>query len=135
MPHVGTPLPKIWVRVRACLENYSQNRNYIPIEKYYELCEQNGFADRDQLISLSRYLHDLGVCLHFHEDDLLKKILILKPEWGTTAVYTALDTQAVKENMGRFSRTQLNDIWSDSEYADMQGELLQLMVNFKLCYP
>ncbi|MGB7087011.1 MAG: COR domain-containing protein [Phormidesmis sp.] len=135
LPHVGTPLPKIWVRVRACLENYSQHCNYIPIETYYELCEQNQFKNREQMLSLSRYLHDLGVCLHFHEDDLLKKTLILSPEWGTTAVYKALDTDEVKENMGRFSRAQLNDSWSDGEYADMQGELLQLMVNFKLCYP
>ena len=134
LPHVGTPLPKIWVRVRACLENYSQTCNYIPIEKYYELCEQNQLKDREQMLSLSRYLHDLGVCLHFHEDPLLKKTLILKPEWGTTAVYKALDTQEVKENQGRFSRAQLNHIWNDREYADMRDELLQLMMRFKLCY-
>ncbi|MBE9113634.1 GTPase [Nodosilinea sp. LEGE 07298] len=135
LPHVGTPLPKIWVRVRACLENYSQSCNYIPVEKYYELCEQNQFKNREQMLSLSRYLHDLGVCLHFDEDDLLRKTLILKPEWGTTAVYKALDNKEVKDNLGRFSRAQLDDIWSDSEYRDMRGELLQLMVNFKLCYP
>ena len=134
LPHVGTPLPKIWVRVRACLENYAQNCNYIPIGQYYALCEQNGFTRRDQMLSLSRYLHDLGVCLHFDDDDLLKKTLILKPEWGTTAVYKALDTDEVKNNFGRFSRTQLAEIWSDAEYADMQGELLQLMLKFKLCY-
>ncbi|MEM1293267.1 MAG: COR domain-containing protein [Cyanobacteria bacterium P01_H01_bin.162] len=134
LSHVGTPLPKIWVRVRACLENYAQNCNYIPIERYYTLCEQNGFTRRDQMVSLSRYLHDLGVCLHFDDDDLLKKTLILKPEWGTTAVYKALDTTEVKENFGRFSREQLAEIWSGREYADMQGELLRLMLNFKLCY-
>ena len=134
LPHVGTPLPKIWVRVRACLENYAQNCNYIPIEQYYDLCQQNGFTDRGQMLRLSRYLHDLGVCLHFDDDDLLKKTLILKPDWGTTAVYKALDTDEVKENFGRFSRTQLAKIWSDREYADMQGELLRLMLNFKLCY-
>ncbi|NEQ33180.1 MAG: TIR domain-containing protein [Leptolyngbya sp. SIO4C5] len=135
LPHVGTPLPKIWVRVRACLENYAQSCNYISIEKYFELCQQNQFSDQTQMLNLSRYLHDLGVCLHFHEDPILKRIVILKPEWGTTAVYKALDTAEVKENMGRFSRAQLNTIWSDSEYANMQDELLQLMVNFKLCYP
>ncbi|WP_346291542.1 leucine-rich repeat domain-containing protein [Sphaerothrix gracilis] len=135
LPHVGTPLPKIWVRVRACLENYARSCNYISIEKYFELCEQNQFSDQTQMLNLSRYLHDLGVCLHFHEDPILKRIVILKPEWGTTAVYKALDTAEVKENMGRFSRAQLNTIWSDSEYANMQDELLQLMVNFKLCYP
>ena len=134
LPHVGTPLPKIWARVRACLENYAQSCNYIPIKQYYTLCEQNGFTRRDQMLSLSRYLHDLGVCLHFDNDDLLKKTLILKPEWGTNAVYKVLDNAEVKENFGRFSREQLAEIWSDAEYADMQGELLRLMLNFKLCY-
>ena len=134
LPHVGTPLPKIWVRVRACLENYAQSCNYIPIDQYFQLCEQNQFTNRDQMLSLSRYLHDLGVCLHFQADPLLKKTLILKPEWGTTAVYKVLDTPAVKDNLGRFSRTQLDTIWDDREYANMRDELLQLMVNFKLCY-
>ncbi|KAB1990985.1 COR domain-containing protein, partial [Haemophilus parainfluenzae] len=38
------------------------------------------------------------------------------------------------ENCGRFTRQQLNTIWSDAEYADLQDELLQLMMRFKLCY-
>ena len=134
LPHVGNPLPKIWVRVRACLENYSQSCNCISIEKYFELCEQNQFQNRDQMLRLSSYLHDLGVCLHFQDDPLLKKTVILKPEWGTTAVYKALDTPEVKANLGRFSRDQLDEIWSERQYASMRDELLQLMMRFKLCY-
>jgi hypothetical protein len=134
LPHVGTPLPRIWVRVRAVLENYAQRVNYISDEKYFELCQQNSFTDRWQMLNLSSYLHDLGVCLHFQDDDLLKKTVILNPEWGTRAVYKVLDTPHVKTNYGRFSRDDLNEIWRDGEYADMQGELLKLMMRFKLCY-
>ena len=134
LPHIGTPLPKIWVRVRSALENYAQHCNYISDEKYFELCRQNGFTDRPNMLQLSHYLHDLGVCLHFQEDDLLKKTIILKPEWGTTAVYKVLDTPEVRANYGRFTRDDLTEIWSDSEYAEMCGELLHLMMRFKLCY-
>ncbi|TFI50791.1 TIR domain-containing protein [Mastigocladus laminosus UU774] len=133
LPHVGTPLPKLWVRVRAALENDS--RNYIEFYQYENLCRTNNLANSEDMKRLSRYLHDLGVCLHFQDDSTLKRWVILKPEWGTTAVYKVLDNKAVKQNLGCFTQDDLADIWKDSEYADMRDELLQLMMRFKLCYP
>ena len=135
LPHVGdkSPLPKIWVRIRSALDNDS--RNYISIYEYYQLCEINKLTDRQDMLRLSSYLHDLGVCLHFQDDPTLKHYVILKPEWGTTAVYKVLDNKTVKQNLGCFTQEQLADIWKDSEYAEMQDELLQLMMRFKLCYP
>ncbi|NMF64860.1 COR domain-containing protein [Brasilonema octagenarum] len=132
LPHVGTPLPKLWVRVRFALENNS--RNYISLEEYRTLCRENKLTDREDMLRLSRYLHDLGVCLHFQDDSTLKHYVILKPEWGTTAVYKVLDNDTVKKNLGCFTQDNLADIWKDGEYAQMQEELLQLMMRFKLCY-
>ncbi|MEA5602212.1 COR domain-containing protein, partial [Nostoc sp. UHCC 0252] len=132
LPHVGTNLPKLWVRVRVALENYS--RNYISVQEYYELCRGNKLTDRQDMLRLSRYLHDLGVCLHFQNDPVLKNTVILKPEWGTTAVYKVLDNQTVKKNQGYFTQNNLADIWQNVDYAEMRDELLQLMKRFKLCY-
>ncbi|MFN6495574.1 MAG: COR domain-containing protein [Nostoc sp. DedQUE01] len=132
LDHVGIPLPKLWVRVRAALENDS--RNYISVEDYFTLCRVNNLIDRKDMLRLSSYLHDLGVCLHFQDDSTLKHYVILKPEWGTTAVYKVLDNQTVKQNLGCFTKDNLKDIWQEDEYADMQDELLQLMMRFKLCY-
>ncbi|NEZ55267.1 leucine-rich repeat domain-containing protein [Adonisia turfae] len=134
LDHVGTPLPKVWVRVRSALENYATNCNYITIDNYRDLCRTSQLTDRNRQNSLSNYLHDLGVILHFHEDPILKHYVILKPEWGTAAVYDALDTQEIHENFGRFTREQLNTIWEKDEYSEMRDELLQLMMRFKLCY-
>ena len=132
LPHFGTNFPKLWVRVRAALENYS--RNYISVEEYYQLCKDNKLSDRQEMLSLSRYLHDLGVCLHFQNDSLLKYTVILKPEWGTTAVYKVLDNNTVKNNRGYFTQNNLADIWKEVKYADKRDELLHLMKRFKLCY-
>jgi len=135
LDHVGdkSPLPKLWVRVRSTLENYS--RNYISREEYYQLCRINNLTDRKEMERLSGFLHDLGVCLHFQDDSTLKHYVILKPEWATTAVYKVLDNETVKKtNLGCFTQEELSDIWKDSEYQDMQDELLQLMMRFKLCY-
>lgn len=132
LPHIGTPLPKTWVKVREALEKDS--RNHISLDEYLDICQKNGFTKQKDSLQLSGYLHDLGVCLHFQEDPLLKKTVILKPKWGTDAVYKVLDNKTVIRNLGQFSRTDLANIWSAPKYANMQDELLQLMINFKLCY-
>lgn len=132
LDHIGTPLPKKWVDVRRQLE--IDSRNYISLKEYFEICEANGFSGRKDQLILSEYLHDLGVCLHFQDDPLLKREIILKPEWGTDAVYKVLDTKEVVNNQGYFTRSQLDHIWNDYQYADMRDELLQLMLRFKLCY-
>ncbi|MEH2356125.1 COR domain-containing protein [Nostoc sp.] len=132
LPHIGSPLPKTWVRVREALE--SNACNYIGLDEYLNICQQNGFTQRNDKLLLSSYLHDLGVCLHFQEDPLLNKTVILKPKWGNDAVYKVLDNEKVIRNLGSFTRSDLANIWCEDEYATMRDELLRLMINFKLCY-
>ncbi|AUT01320.1 GTPase [Nostoc sp. CENA543] len=132
LPHVGTELPKKWVEVRKALE--SDERQYITLEEYLNICQQHGFTKREDKLLLSGYLHDLGVCLHFQDDDLLGKTVILKPTWGTDAVYKVLDNTQVIQNLGKFTRNDLENIWSENKYVDMRPELLRLMMKFKLCY-
>jgi internalin A len=132
LPHVGTPLPKTWVRVRDALE--ADTCNYITQNEFLDLCNTHGFKRRADKLQLSSYLHDLGVCLHFQDDPVLKNWVILKPEWCTTAVYKVLHTSKVQKSLGYFTHEDLAKIWADEQYTDMCDELLQLMVQFKLCY-
>ncbi|MEH2410342.1 hypothetical protein [Nostoc sp.] len=48
LEHVGTPLPKLWVRVRIALENDS--RNYISVEEYFTLCRVNNLTDKKDML-------------------------------------------------------------------------------------
>ena len=132
LPHVGDELPKTWVKVREVLEQ--DPRNHIPVETFLQICQDNGFTRHEDKLQLSSYLHDLGVCLHFQADDLLAKTVILKPTWGTDAVYKVLRNPQVNQNRGKFTRADLATIWQDEKYAPMRPELLRLMMNFKLCY-
>lgn len=132
LPHVGAALPKTWAKVREALEN--DPSNCIELHEYLNLCEKHGFTELQDKLQLSGYLHDLGVCLHFQDDPLLKKTLILKPEWATAAVYKVLDNSKVLKNLGCFTESDLVAIWRESEYANRQDELVQLMMKFKLCY-
>ncbi|MDD5668539.1 MAG: COR domain-containing protein [Candidatus Omnitrophica bacterium] len=132
LPHVGTPLPKTWVMVRKELEESKEN--YISLDSYFAICKKHGFTEEKDKLQLSSYFHDLGVFLHFQEDPLLKKIVILKPKWATGAVYKVLDNKKVRQSKGCFEKSDLKIIWSDPQYSDMLDELLKLMMNFKLCY-
>jgi internalin A len=85
-------------------------------------------------LHLSRYLHDLGVFLHFQDDPLLARTIILKNQWATEAVFRILDDETVKAQFGRFKSVDCERLWRDSVYADMHPELLALMKRFELCY-
>lgn len=79
-------------------------------------------------------MHDLGIFLHFQTIPELKKTIFLKPAWSTDALYKVLDAKKVKQDCGRFSQSDLKEIWHDAQYADVQGELLALMKEFEVCY-
>ncbi|AOX00087.1 GTPase [Moorena producens PAL-8-15-08-1] len=133
LPHIKeAALPRTWKQVREALEEDS--RNYISLDEYLQIGSNNGFTLYNDKLQLSGYLHDLGVCLHFQDDPLLNKTVILKPEWGTYAVYKVLDNNQVIRNLGCFNRADLEKIWSEENYAYMHDELLQLMIKFQLCY-
>ncbi len=128
----GIPFPNSWLKVRYTLEN--DGRNYIECHEYEATCRSHSITRREEMYNLSNFLHSLGVCLHFQKDPILRHRLILKPNWGTTAVYKILDNDRVKKNLGQFSKDDLSQIWQAQQYAEMHDELLQLMKEFKVCY-
>ena len=133
LPHIGTSLPKTWRDVRVELEG--DPRDYISAEEFFRICRTNGFTRDDDIRQLGGFLHDLGICLYFQDDDLLRKTVILKPEWGTGAVYRVLDDDTVIANLGVFGKEDLPRIWHEQTFAGMHAELVQLMVKFALCFP
>lgn len=132
LPHVGVGLPATWKRVREALE--SDKRDYIILADYLDICEQHGFKEQKDKLQLSEYLHDLGICLHFQQDPILRHYVILNPSWGTDAVYRVLDDKEVIATQGRFTVQQLDKIWSEDKYEGMRDQLIQLMTKFQLCY-
>ncbi len=132
LPLIGTDWPTVWTEIRQTLEK--DERDYINYAEYKEICRNYGL-DEKQAEHLSSYLHDLGVIIHFQDDKILKNIVILKSEWGTTAVYKVLDTKKIQKNKGRFHFNELFDIWGDTEYpSEKHVDLLALMEKFELCF-
>jgi hypothetical protein len=124
-----------WARKpRSAAEKLATNQPYIPVETYFAICREHIEFDENGPLFLSRFLHDLGVFLHFQDDPLLFRTVILQNDWATNAVFRLLDDETVKSNFGRFTRKDCARVWKDSAYAQMHLELLTLMQKFELCY-
>ena len=132
LPHIGTPLPATWREVRLALE--ADPRDHITADEFLAICAGKGFTRADDMLQLGGYLHDLGICLFFQDDPLLRKTVILKPTWGTTAVYRVLDDPNIADALGVFTDDDLARIWHEPTFAPMRHELLRLMERFGLCY-
>jgi internalin A len=134
LPHIGEAVPAGWVSVRRALEAESRARPFISQQEYFDIYAKHLSFDRDKALHLSRYLHDLGVFLHFQDDRQLRGTVILQNQWATDAVFSLLDDERVKQAQGRFSAADCDRIWAREDYADMQLALLALMEKFELCY-
>lgn len=134
LPHIGEELPARWLDIRREIEQLAQQHATIDQDQYFELYRKHLPFERVKALHLSRYLHDLGVFLHFQDDRLLKRIVILQNRWATEAVFKVLDDEAVKAQLGRFTGEDCARLWQDSDYAYMHDELIALMQKFELCY-
>ncbi len=132
LPHIGSPVPANWTKVREALEQ--EQRQTISRQDYLAICRENGIEKREDALLLSQYFHDIGVFLHFQEDALLRKTIFLKPNWATNAVYQVLDDELLRRRNGRFSKSDTETIWADDDFEPIRDELLRLMEKFFLTY-
>lgn len=136
LPHLGTALPKVWVDIRAKLDELRQEgHEYISYEEYLKICKKY-YQNEESALFLSEFFHDLGVMLHFQDDPILRNTLFLNHEWVTQGVYSVLDNQIIKNRNGNFTDDDLQHIWQDDRYRERRAELFALMRNekFELCF-
>lgn len=127
---------KSWYDIRGQIEKISEKK-YITYDEYKDICSRYNVG-MEEGKSLSKYLHDLGIILHYQDDPFLKTIVILSPEWATSAVYKILDSQEniLRKRNGVLYISDLPLIWNDLELypEDKHIFLLKIMEKFELCY-
>ncbi|MBL7775860.1 MAG: TIR domain-containing protein [Saprospiraceae bacterium] len=134
LPQVGEVWPAAWAKARQALEALAQQENYISYETFVQKVTEAGVNSEAEARVLSGFLHDLGVFLHFIDDERLGQLVVLRNQWATDAVYKVLDHEGVKKRFGQFTEHDLDAIWSEARYKFRKKELLALMERFELCY-
>ena len=84
---IGMKIPAPWLKVREAIQ--ALGKDFITFDEYLELCAEQGVEEEDTALAVSDLWHVLGFILHFilhFQDDItLDNIVILNPEWGTSA--------------------------------------------------
>jgi Leucine-rich repeat (LRR) protein/signal recognition particle receptor subunit beta len=135
LPHIEEPLPKFWIPIREKLIERRRTDNHIKWSEFKAICESEKLHKEIDQMYLSKYLHRLGVIVHYYEDFYLKDFVILNPQWSVDAVYCVLSDDRVVKNNGKFAQCDLADYWS--EYSEVERRnLLKLMLkeHFEVTY-
>lgn len=134
MPHVFDPFSKKWFNVKQRLEDLKEN--YIPFEKYLEICDEEGVIEDIDRETLIKFLHDLGVVLNFRDDRRLNDTNVLKPEWITEGVYKILSSDLLNDNHGVLTLEMVGKILEKKKYPIQKHQfIVQMMQKFERCFP
>lgn len=134
LPHLGTPLPKIWVDIRREIENIQDSgKDYISYIEYLSICNKYEMEE-ERAIFLIEFFHDIGVVLYFKDDFILKDTVFVNHEWVTNSVYKVLDNKQIIANYGNFTTNDLESVWKLNRFYNKRIELLTLMKKFELCF-
>jgi len=127
--------PPNWLQVKLALEQKNQaGVDYIDYGSYLDICTANGVKSETFQHTLLKFLHDLGVVIHFSEA-LLEEINVINPEWVTEAVYKIVTSKALADKTGILSIEDVGKLLDSIRYpSHKRNYIIALMKKFELCY-
>ena len=138
LPEMGRWVPKNWLAAREALRE--QTQPYLPWVEILSLCQAAGMDERGTELFV-RVSHELGHLIHYHNDDILRNIVILKPDWLTKALSFVLDDAITRQRKGLVSFEHLRSLWQNparpatEQYpSSLHPIFLRLMERFELSY-
>lgn len=134
MKHVRDIWPREWLAIKRRLRD--MKADYIPVEKYLEICGEENLNDANLRMSLLEMLHVLGTVIRFPGDTQ-----VLNPRWVTQGVYGLLTSRQLVETQGQFDLNNVGEILAvclpdtQSRYpSHTHRRLIDVMRHFQLCF-
>ena len=137
LPQMGQVISLRWISARDDILSHAGTEPQISFELFTELC-QNHQVYGDEIITLAKLMHDLGHIIYYADDDGLRDIVILDPEWITRAISYVLEDEPARDSGGILDHARLIDIWR-GRYEDGYPTyhypyFLRLMEKFDVSY-
>jgi small GTP-binding protein len=133
LKHVRDTWPREWLAIKRRLKD--MQADYIPVERYLEICGEEGLTDEDLQKSLLGLLNDLGVVIRFPGDTQ-----VLNPRWVTQGVYGLLTSAQLVKTQGQFDLKDVGKILAglpgpkDRYPSHTHRRLIDVMKHFELCF-
>ena len=90
LPQMGQLLSRRWIAAREEIGALAESEPQIPYEQFVSLCTRCGVTG-DQVGTLVNLLHDLGQVIYYGDDEGLRDLVVLNPEWLTKAISHVLE--------------------------------------------
>ena len=89
--------------------------------------------------ALAALLHDIGYIIYYGQDEGLRDIVVLRPEWLTKAIGYVLEDIPTRNGGGISAYVRLKEIWQDhaggkSHPTEYHPYFLRLMEKFDVSY-
>jgi internalin A len=135
LPQMGQKISPRWSAAREAVLALGDAEPQIHYDEFAEICEQQGVTGTE-IGTLARLLHDLGLVIYYDEDEGLKDVVVLNPEWLTKAISYVLDDRATLDAGGVLGHKRLKAIWQDRGGYDAKYHpyFLRLMEKFDISY-
>lgn len=136
LPQMGEILSESWAAARD--EVLRLPDAHISRNAFERICARHGL-DEESAEILGDLLHDLGHIIHYADDDGLRDIVVLQPEWLTKAIGYVLEDENTRNNGGVLRHSELATIWANEDGHQryphrLHPYFLRLMEKFDVSY-
>jgi internalin A len=138
LPQMGQLLNPRWIAARDEILARANSEPQIPFYEFAETCQRHHLTDQETT-TLANLLHDLGQIIYYGDDEGLRDVVVLNPEWLTKAISYVLSDEPTREAQGVLDHARLHEIWqgrpSGPSYpARYHPYFLRLMEKFDVSY-
>ena len=133
LEHRKTAFPAEWFSIKERLAG--MNENFVTWEQYQEICRRLGETSVNAQRELAKFLHILGIALHYADDPRLQDTRVLKPTWVTDGIYTLLRAVQREKSGGILYPADIGRALDSTNYPGEKHDfLLRLLERFQLCF-
>ena len=136
LPQMGQLISRRWAAAREDVLACAAAEPQIPYEKFAGICQRHGLTE-PETSTLAKLMHDLGLVIYYADDEGLKDIMVLNPEWLTKAISYVLNDEATRQAAGVLDHSRLRQIWNDPAGGydrRYHPYFLRLMEKFDISY-
>ncbi|MEV4639071.1 COR domain-containing protein [Actinoplanes sp. NPDC049548] len=137
LPQMGRMLSTRWIAARNEILGQYRERPHIEFSLFVETCARHGLDD-SETSTLAELMHDLGQIIYYGDDDGLRDIVVLNPEWLTKAIGFVLEDRPTRRASGVLVHRRLYAIWKNRVPGGYDARyypyFLRLMEKFDICY-
>ena len=138
IPHAQRLYPGAWLRLRTTLQD--SNKPYLSYANYLQIATNEGLSSTSAR-SLAVNANALGHWIFYSDDPALADLVVLKPDWLSTAISFVLEDREARASGGLLAHRRLTHLWYDPARPAEQRYppsvhpiLLQLMEKFDISY-